>query len=336
MISHIARRASLSRAPWGVVFGLMGSLIPALAQAQSAEIKPARIEYEYYPRTEVRGLGGPDSDARFQAARVSLSLPTPLGESDTILIPGLRYSLLEVGQSTPTSGGEGRPIEALHSVVLSLGVLQPLDERWSLFAQLGGGLAGNLSSEVASDDWVVSAQALAMWKVAGDFTLGAGLGYDRRTGDVRPLPLVAFDWQPRPDLLLRGILPQFLALRYRAGAPVTLAVEASLDGERYHLSQDDVGVAHGEVAHRVAKVGPSVTLHWTEWFHTRLAGGVVLDRRFELYVDDISQGDLDVSKGPYAGIELWFGPSGWSADAAETAMATASNASGKATVVTED
>jgi hypothetical protein len=316
------RRASLGLAL------LASCFVPALAQAQAAELKPARLEYEYYPSAGVRGLGGPESEARFQTARASLAVPTPIGRSDTLLIPGLRYTLLDVGQSTPTTGGEAQPVEALHSFALSLGVLQPLDDRWSLFAQFGAGLAGNLSSEVASDDWVVSAQALAMRRVADGFTLGAGLGYDRRTGDVRPLPLVAFDWQPRPDLLLRGILPQFLALRYRAGRPVTLAVEASLEGERYHLSEQDVGVAHGEVAHSVAKLGPSLTLHWTDWFHTRLASGLVLDRRFELYVDDISQGDLDVSKGPYAGIELWFGPSGWSSDAAETAMATASNTSG--------
>jgi hypothetical protein len=45
---------------------------------------------------------------------------------------------------------------------------------------------------------------------ADGVTLGAGIGYDRRTGDVRPLPLVALDWQPRPDLLLRGITLMFL------------------------------------------------------------------------------------------------------------------------------
>jgi hypothetical protein len=302
---------------------LAGCFIPALAQAQAAELKPVRIEYEYYPTAGVHGLGGPDSEARFQAARVSLALPTPVADSATLLIPGLRYSLLDVGQATP-SGAPAQSVEALHAFMLSLGVLQPLDDRFCLFAQIGGGLAGNLSSEVASDDWVISAQALGMWTLSDGFTLGAGLGYDRRTGDVRPLPLVAFDWQPEPDLLVRGILPQFLALRYRAGTPVTLAVEASLDGERYHLSQSDVGVAHGEVAHSIAKLGPSVTVHWTDWFHTRVAGGAVLDRRFELFIDDASRGDLDVNRSPYAGIELWFGPSGWSADAAETAMAAVS------------
>ena len=318
----IRRPASL--APLALAL-LASAFAPSLAHAQAAELKPARLEYEFYPTAGVRGLGGPDSEARFQAARASLSLPAPVGDSNTLLIPGLRYTLLDVGQTTP-EGVEAQPVEALHSLVLSLGVLQPLDDRWTLFGQVGGGLAGNLSSEVASDDWVVSAQALAMWRVADAFTIGAGLGYDRRTGDVRPLPLVALDWQPRPDLLLRGIIPQFLALRYRAGRPVTLAIEANLEGERYHLSQDDIGVAHAEVAHRVAKIGPSVTLHWTSWFHTRVGGGLVLDRRFELYVDDISQGDLDVSKGPYAGLELWFGPSGWSSDAAEMAMATSAKA----------
>jgi hypothetical protein len=124
-------------------------------------------------------------------------------------------------------------------------------------------------------------------------------------------------------MLSLGVL-QPLDDRYRAMEPVTLAIEASLDGERYHLSQDDVGVAHGEVAHSVAKLGPNLTLHWTDWLHTCLAGGVVLDRRFELYIDDVSRGDLDVNRSPYAGVELWFGPSGWSSDAAETALATVS------------
>jgi hypothetical protein len=44
-----------------------------------------------------------------------------------------------------------------------------------------------------------------------------------------------------------------------------------------------------------------------------------------MYVDDISRGDLDVDRSPFAGIELWLGPSGWSSDAVETAMTTVSS-----------
>jgi uncharacterized protein DUF6268 len=300
------------------------ALYPALAHAQAAELKPARLEYEFYPGSRVSGLSraGGESDVHFHAARASLSVPTLVGK-ETLLIPGLKYQLLDVGAESPAGSAQTGSVEALHSLMLSIGVLQPLGGDFSLFAQLGGGLAGDLSSEPTSEDWVVSAQALGLWAVTHDFTLGAGVGYDRRTGEVAPLPLVAFSWEPEPDLLVRGVLPQFFSLRYRLATPVTLGLEAGMDGERYHLSEQNLGLSHAEVAHSVIKAGPSVTVHWTNWFHTRLAGGVVASRRFELYVDDISQGDLDVSHGPFAGIELWFGPSGWSSDAVETAIGTA-------------
>jgi hypothetical protein len=305
----------------------VSSLASTLAQAQTGELKPARIEYEFYPSRSVDGAGadGPES-ARFQAARVSLTLPTAAGK-DTLLLPGLRYTLLDVGESGSPSGSSAESVGSLHSMMLSLGVLQPLSSRFSLFAQVGGGIASDLSDEMSSDDWVVSAQALGLWNIDEGFTLGAGVGYDRRTGEVAPLPLVAFSWEPRHDLLVRAVLPQFLSARYRAANPVTLALDASLEGERYHLGEESSGIADAEVAHSVIKAGPSVTLHWTHWFHTRFTGGVVLSRRFEVYVDDREQGELDVGRGPYAGLELWFGPSGWSSDALETAMAKTSGAS---------
>lgn len=300
------------------------SLAPSLAQAQNSELKPARIEYEFSPSRSVNGAGAdaPES-ARFQAARVSLTLPTRVGK-ETLLMPGLRYSLLDVGESGAPSGSSTETVGSLHSMMLSLGVLQPLSERFSLFAQVGGGVASDLADEMSSDDWVVSAQALGLWNIDESFTLGAGIGYDRRTGKVAPLPLVAFSWEPRRDLLVRAVLPQFFSARYRAATPVTLSLDASLDGERYHLGEQSAGIAEAEVGHSVIKAGPSVTMHWTSWFHTRFTGGVVLSRTFDVYVDNRERAELDVGRGPYAGLELWFGPSGWSSDALETAMATSS------------
>ena len=51
-------------------------LYPALAHAQAAELKPARIEYEFYPGSRVSGLSrtGEQSNVHFQSARVSLSI----------------------------------------------------------------------------------------------------------------------------------------------------------------------------------------------------------------------------------------------------------------------
>lgn len=316
--------------PQAALAFVVSSLASTHALAQTGELKPARIEYELSPSRNVDGAGteGPES-ARFQAARLSLTLPTPVGK-DTLLLPGLRYSLLDVGESGASAPSTTESAGSLHSLMLSLGVLQPLSGRFSLFAQIGGGVASDLEDELSTDDWAISAQALGLWNVSEGFTLGAGVGYDRRTGDVRPLPLVAFSWEPRRDLLVRAVLPQFLSVRYRAATPVTLALDASLDGERYHLGEESAGISEAEVAHSVIKAGPSVTLHWTSWLHTRFTGGVVLSRRFEVYVDDRERAELDVGRGPYAGLELWFGPSGWSSDALETAMAESASTSERA------
>jgi hypothetical protein len=317
MRSERLRPAPLARA----ALTMAGLLWPTLAHGQVAELKPARIEYEYYPSAGVRGgsAGLQNGEARFQSARASFALPTPLGTS-SLLIPGVRYQVLDVGSDGAAAQSGTKPIEALHSMQLSLGMLQRLSDDWSLFGQVGGGLAGDLSGELASDDWVVSAQLLTLWALDDGFTLGAGIGYDRRTGQVAPLPLLALRWEPRPDLLLRGVVPQFLSVRYRAAEPLTLALDSGLEGERYHLSEESVALAHGEVAYSVIKLGPSVTFHWTKWLHSRVQGGLALHRRFELYLEDHSQGDLDVGTGPFAGVELWIGPSGWSSDVTELAL----------------
>jgi len=313
--------------PWQLLFAAAAAFWPASAHGQVGELKPARIEYEYFPSAGVSGpsSGGAPSEARFQAARASLTLPAPVGKS-TLLLPALRYQVLDVGQAGAQPPAGRDPVEALHSLQLSLGVFQQLGEQWSMFGQVGGGIAGDLSGELSSDDWVVSATVLGLWTFEHSFTLGGGIGYDRRTGNVAPLPLIAVNWEPSSNVLLRGVLPQFVSLRYRPEEHLTLALDSGLDGERYHLSRELVVADHAEVAYSVIKVGPSVTLHWTKWLHTRLNGGMALHRRFDMYLDDRSQGDLDVSSGPYAGLELWLGPSGWSSDAAEAALAAAGRA----------
>ena len=157
-----------------------------------------------------------------------------------------------------------------------------------------------------------------LWTIVPELTLGAGVGYDRRTGSVTPLPLLAVSWQPSPRFMLRGIVPESLAARYRALTWLTLAVEGGLEGERYHISGDAAGgEPNAEVAHSVAKVGVAATAHLNRSLHARLHGGAALRRRFEVYLDDDSQGDLRVATAPYVGVELFFGPSGGREDEAQ-------------------
>jgi hypothetical protein len=95
---------------------------------------------------------------------------------------------------------------------------------------------------------------------------------------------------------------------------VSVSVTTGAKGERYHLGED-IGAENLEVAYRVVKVGLAATVHWNPWFHSRLYGGATVARRFEVFKNDDSQGDLKVETGPYAGVELVIGPSGWKSDA---------------------
>lgn len=282
------------------------------AHAQLGDQKIASAEYEYYPYAESNenALNPDGGEAAFQMFRTKLQLPTMLGGGSTILLPGFRYSLLDIIQRDRPNGA----VDALHALLLSAGVLQRFDEHWAMFARIEGGIASNLAGDLTSDDWVVAGQLIGLWTIVPDFTLGAGVGYDRRTGSVSPLPLLALSWQPSEQFMIRGVVPESLAVRYRLVTWLTLGAEGSLEGERYHLSNDAIADQNAEVAHSIGKVGLAATVHCTRWLHTRLYGGAAVHRRFELYVDDDSQGDLEMDPAPYVGLEVAVGPSGWRAD----------------------
>jgi hypothetical protein len=243
---------------------LLWVMVVCWSRASSAhgpigEPKPARVEYEYFPQASVSSAGSSPLAARFQVARIGLTLPVPVSRS-TLLLPALRYQVLDIGAEGARLPAERDPVEALHSLQLSLGTLVQLGEHWRLLGQLGGGVAGDLAVRLSADDWVLSASLLALWTAGSGFTLGAGVGYDRRTGDVAPLPLIGVYWELSPHILVRGVLPQSVSLRYRPEQHITLALDGGLDGERYHLSRARVAVDHAEVAYSVVKLGPSATL----------------------------------------------------------------------------
>jgi len=297
-----------------LVTAALAWLVPAAVQAQLDDLKPAVASYEHYPSARVRGAVGTDGseEVGFHVLKTGLTVPIALNDGGTLLIPGFKYTLMDVITETSAADEAVASVDALHALSLSAGMWQRFDEHWSVYGTIGGGLASDLSGDLASDEWVFSAQLLALYTIVPAFTLGAGVGYDRRTGEVAPLPLLAINWQPSHAFMIRGVVPVTLNIRYRPVDALTLALESALEGERYHLDRRRLGVEHAEVAYSVVKLGLAATAHIAELIHTRMYGGAALCRRFKVYVDDDEQGGgLELGSGGYAGIELWLGPSGW-------------------------
>lgn len=283
------------------------------AHAQLGDQKIASAGYEYYPyaTSKQTSINPGGEDTAFQSFKATLQVPIKLSNR-TVFLPGFRYSVLDV---IPREAGDTNgQVDALHAMMLRAGIYHQFNDTWAIYAAVSGGLASDFAGDLSSQDLVFAGQLIGMWTIVPEFTLGLGIGYDRRTGTVSPLPLIALDWQPSEVFMIRGVVPESLAARYRAAKWLTLSVEGALEGERYHLSER-LGEDEAEVASSMIKAGLGATVHWNAWCHTRLYGGAAMARRFEVYVEDESQGDLKVEAGPFAGLELVVGPSGWKADA---------------------
>ena len=288
---------------------------PAPARAQLGEVKPLTLSYEYDPAMELVDAPGRDPGAKlaFHVFKAGLTVPLVFGGGKTVLLPSLRYQLLTTEQSGTPPDPLAPRIDTLHSSMLGMGIYHVLSEQIAFYAALSGGVAADGPGIFESQALVVSGQLIGIWTIVPDLSVGLGIGYDRRTGSVAPLPLLAIDWQPAERFMLRGVLPASLAVRYRLFTPITVGAEGALEGERYHLNEDDFG-QEAELAYSVIKAGLALTVHWTRSLHTRFYGGAALRRRFEPYYQDRELGGFSASPGGYAGLELFMGPSGWKSD----------------------
>jgi hypothetical protein len=290
------------------------------AHAQLGDFKLAAASYEYYPnaRATQNALNPEGNDVAFQSFKAQLTVPITIAKDRTIFIPGFRYYALDIIPDDGTSqDAPAAQVDALHALMLKAGLWHRFTESWAVFASVSAGVASDFGGELSTDDLVFAGHLIALWTLLPEFTIGAGIGYDRRTGELAPLPLVALDWQPSDRFMVRGVVPELLAIRWCAIQWLTLGLEGALEGERYHLDDSDLEDMEVEVAYSIIKAGAAATVHCAARIHTRVYGGIAASRRFEILVDDVSQGDLEVATRPYLGIELVFGPSGWKSDSRE-------------------
>ncbi|MFN3200433.1 MAG: DUF6268 family outer membrane beta-barrel protein [Bradymonadia bacterium] len=284
------------------------------SSAQRMVEGPAILDYSYYPAvvSEQPGDDQPRSHRHLQEIFAAVGLPVVHKSSKTLIFPALQYSVL-----LPEDTGNTRELDALHNPMLQVLVVHELSASWQGMLIAGGGLASDLGGKVTADDWMYRVSALASYQFNPDFRLGAGVDYDRRTGELRPLPLVALDWHFSETLRLSGVVPARVMFAWRAAPSLTMALAGSLTGNRYHISEERVGVEDAELAYSMARVGPTVVWHIHPMLHFRAQAGATILRRYEVFIGDERRGDGSLDNGPFFGVRLRVGPSGWRSDAPE-------------------
>ena len=296
-----------------LLFGLMfaaGLMLTAPASAQMGG--PVSLEYTAYPTSRSQDLpeNVEPAETRVQNIALSLGVPIQFKSSGTLLFPSFKYNALLLDRRPELDP----QLNALHNPALQLVVLQKLSESWTGLAIVSGGLASDLKGDLTRDDAVFTGSLIASYAFSDDFSLGGGVTYDRRTGDLQPLPLVQLNWHLTERLRISGVVPANVIIVWRASEPITLGLSGGLQGNRYHLDEETWGIDEAEVAYSVIQAGPTIAYHVNRLLHLEVTGGWTIRRRAELLLRDETQDVSYLENNAFLSVRLRVGLSGWRSD----------------------
>jgi Domain of unknown function (DUF6268) len=183
--------------------------------------------------------------------RASVGAPLSLSDSTTLVL-GAAYERLDIGRGT------GEELE-LHAPKLMLGTLHDLSERWGLMAFADVGLASDFSDDVGADDVLLSLTGIATYAMSSELELGAGVLYDRRSGELAPLPALLVQLRLSERLRVRGFAPVWLRAEYRATPWLDVGIRSSFESNRFHVIDEASPARDSELAYTNLAVGPQLT-----------------------------------------------------------------------------
>ena len=269
------------------------------AQAQLADSVVATTA-EHYPAAKSGDLPG---KIAINVLRASAGIPIEVGKTTT-LIAGAGYELID---AEPTYANSLQ----LHSVKGVFGIDQRIDKRFELVLLGEAGLASDFRDPVGSRDLLLSATAFATYSFTDSFKLGAGAIYDRRTGELKPLPALLLKLKVGERFRVRGFAPVWLTAEYHLFDWLDVGARANLDGNRFHLGKETWQLDNAELAYSNFTVGPKLTFNFTDWLHLDVYAAGAVYRRFEVFQNDESYLRSDLSPTIGYGARFWIAPSGW-------------------------
>jgi len=296
---HIARSTTAVARVCAVAAALGALATSSLARAQLAD-SVAAMSVEQYPGAESDGVAG-ETDLRI--IRTSVGAPLRLSD-ETTLVVGAAYERLDIHT------GEGEDLE-LHAPKALLGGIFQLSERWGVMAFGEVGLASSLDGSLGSDDLLMSLTGIATYRMTDSFQLGAGILYDRRSGELAPMPAVTIQLRVSERLRVRGFVPVWMRAELRATPWLDVGLRSSFETNRFHFADGAPTDRNAELAYTNLTVGPQVTFNFSDWMHLDLYAAGAVYRRYEMFDDDQSFAREGLDPVIGYGARFWIAPSGW-------------------------
>ncbi|AKV00454.1 hypothetical protein AKJ09_07117 [Labilithrix luteola] len=272
----------------------------AWAQADSL----ASVQGELYPYAKRSGTS--NDQIGVSIFRASLGFPIFLSKK-TLLIPTLGYERFEASIRSPS----GNQSLLLQAPSLTMMLLQPLTERITLMGSVGVGFASDFSAPLSEQDLLLSGMLVGIYKFSDSFSLGTGVSYDRRSGNLLPVPLGIMRWQMSENARLIGAIPATLSFEYRVTPWLSSGFRAAFNGNRYHFGEGQFQQERLQLAYSNVVLGPKLVFSVGDWIHLEAYAAVTAYRRYDVYSDRDSVAELNLGPTMGYGLRMWIGPSFW-------------------------
>ena len=211
------------------ILGLAAS--PAFAAKSERPQPTLKYESVYAGNTQLEANSVNVGEVAVTRHIASLNVPLKQLSSSTFPSFGLEYSGFYLDKS-----GDVPLSDELQSLSASLGVLQKLNERWTLISSVSPGLH-NAGSSFSTKGFGFGVFALANYKVSETLTLGAGFVYDSLSESIPLMPIVGARWNFANGWEFTLAFPS-TRVTYAASSKLKLRASLDLDVGSFHVEND--------------------------------------------------------------------------------------------------
>lgn len=276
-------------------FTLLLLFISLASKAQNLTLFKA--SYSNYPATEItEGMNG--EEASFSEFDISVNIPAKFNEGKTILINGLKYTLVQPEFSGPNTSVEGD----LHFISYSATLVKRLKNNWLFVGTFSPAISSDLEGSLSSDDILLLGRATVGRAVSETFRWNAGLAFTSRFGEPLVIPVIEL-YHKKNNFKLHVNLPvkvegTFIKEKFQYGLRI------GLGGSQFNLETTATQPVDDIRFSRV-NLGPVVNYGLTEHVFLSLFAGFSTGRRYDATSDTIGDFDFSSEDGPFVSFGVY-------------------------------
>ena len=282
-------------------------IITTALSAQNFEL--FSLNSVYYPKSKVEGKPK-DIEIGFAEFSGHVSLPQVFQEGKTVLIHTLMYGQV-IADTEFISDGDAIDKETyLYKITYGQNWVRNLNKRWKLSLNFMPTLTSDFRDGLVSDDFLLQAAAMGIYKKSDNLTFGFGAAFTSRLGRelVVPTGILLYKYK---KMNLDIILPNGISVMFDNNSKnLKYGVIARMDGGLFNIRDGEIdGSMMDEAGYSRIKIGPALYYKLKGALFLKVLSGVTVGRKFE-FIDTKDKLILDMKpdEGPFIQVGLSFIP----------------------------